>query len=188
MQLNSIHKLKTSTRRLLGMIVRLLVILVVTTLFSGCTKNRDILFEVPVRLEFEIPAGLNPFDKHFQIIEDVPTNFEIIRKQFNVPDDQEITIRPGTAILTSTTGDVNFDFIEEFGIFLFKEDREDEIDAFLTDQVPFNAGRNVLILPFDTDLTELVSQDKINFKIAFRLRATTPSFIQMAIEVVFTVE
>lgn len=169
------------------MIIRILIVLLAISSLS-CSKNREVLFEIPMRLEFEIPAGLNPFDKHFQIIEGVPTNFDLIRKQFNVPEDQEIIIRPGSALLTSATGDINFDFMEEFGIFLFKEDREDEIDAFLTDQVPFNAGRNVVVLPYDTDLTELVSEDEVNFKIAFRLRGTTPTFIQMLIEVVFTVE
>ncbi len=157
-------------------------------LLFGCSKQPDVLFEVPFQLTFEIPAGLNPFDKHFILVRNVPTNIEALKRQFEVAEGGELVIRPASAILTSLGQSLDFDFLQEVELSVFDTDPDDDRIAFLTEDVPFNAGRNVVVLPFDTDLSDYLEQDRVNFKVSLRLRTTTPSFIDSVMEVQFTVE
>lgn len=156
--------------------------------FTGCTKKPDVRFEVPFQLNFEIPAGLNPFKKHFREIRAVPSNLEALKKQFNIPAGENLDIRPGSAILSSLLNNVDYDFLEEIEISIFQDDPEDDVIAFLSDRIPFNAGRNVIIIPFDTDVSDFLETGMVNFKISFRLRRTTPSFIETSINIRFSVE
>jgi hypothetical protein len=156
---------------------------------TGCTKQRDVLFEIPFRLNFEIPAGLNPFDKHFFSIRNVPTNLSTLRDKFDISEDQTLMIRPATAVFSSVLQNIALDFIEEIGISVYEGiETDNDTDVFLTDIVPQNAGRNINILGFDYDVAEQMNMSKVNFLVAIRLRATTPVFIDGNIDLKFTAE
>ena len=157
---------------------QILATILVVLILQGCSKKQEVIFEFPMQLEFEIPAGLNPFDKHFFIVRNVPTNLELLKAQFGVEEGQPLVIKPTNAIMTSKLQNIDLDFIAEVEISLFEEDPDEDIIAFLTDQVPINAGRSIVIIPFDTDFSEQLEKGMVNFKVSIRLRSTTPSFIE----------
>ncbi len=158
------------------------------TLLS-CRKEEQILFEIPIRLNFEIAAGLNPFDRHFYKITNVGTNIQSLRNQFDVPEDRVLIIRPASAIFSSLHRDIDFDFIEEIGISVYQGlNQDDDTDVFLTDFVPINAGRHINILPFDADYADVLDHHSINFLVSLRVRAPTPVFFECNIDIKFTVE
>ncbi len=158
-------------------------------LWSGCTKQDEVLFEIPFRLNFEIAAGLNPFEKHFYRITNVPTNIQTLRQQFKISEDQTVIIRPASAIFSALHQDIDFSFIEELGISIYQGlDQNNDTDVFLTDFVPANAGRNINILPFDDDVADVLNHPTVNFIVSLRLRATTPVFIESNIDIKFTAE
>jgi len=168
---------------------KLLLAAVLTTTLWGCGKDRVVLFHIPIELNFTIDAGLNPFQVHYYIIRSVQTNLESLKQQFNSEGDMDLVIRPESAVLSAAFSDATFEFIDEIGISVFQgEDHEQDRDAFLTDQVPPNAGKNVFISPFDTDLSDVINRESVNFKIRLRLRASTPAFIDSRIRVNFTAE
>lgn len=155
----------------------------------SCRKRDPVLFEIPFRLNFEIQAGLNPFEKHYFRIANVPTNIAVLRKQFNVPPDQQLRIRPASAIFSSLLQDIDFDFMQEIGISVYQGLNQDQdTDVFLTDFIPANAGRNVNVLPFDDDVAEVMDVSSINFLVSLRLRAPTPFFIESNIDIKFIAE
>jgi hypothetical protein len=118
----------------------------------------------------------------------VQTNIRELRNQFNIDENQSLIIRPASAVLSSTFQDITFEFLAEVEISLFEDDPDQDIEAFLTENVPVNAGRNVVVVPFETDLSKYVDEQTMNFKISLRLRTTTPSFIESVIELNFTAE
>ncbi len=154
----------------------------------GCQKEPEVIFDIPVRLEFEIPAGLNPFDKHFFLLRDVPTNLSSLKAQFGVADDQPLLIRPAQAIFSTKLQNLDLNFIDEIEVSIFESDPDIDRIAFLTDQVPFNAGRSIIIVPFDLDFAEDFALGRVNYKVSFRLRSTTPSFIDGILDLTFGAE
>ena len=154
-----------------------------------CGKERNILFEIPVEFGIEIPAGLNPFDVHFFVERDIPTNLGALRRQFEVPDDQTVKVFPASAIIESLAVNQRLDFIQEVEISIFSgENPDDNTIAFFTDRVPANANTNIFIDPFDVDIAEDINRDKMNLRIKFRNRVVTPAFVQVRIFLRFSVE
>ena len=156
-------------------------------LFLSCSKDRSILFDLPFELRFEIPAGLNPLDRHFFLIRDVPTNLAAFKNQFEV--EGEFSLRPSNAVLNSVVGNQNWAFLREVEVSIFQDDDPDkDTEVFLTDNVPVNAGRSVVVLPFEDDVHDLLDVERVDFKISIRLRGTSPSFIESVINLSFTAE
>jgi hypothetical protein len=155
----------------------------------SCRKRDPVLFEIPFQLNFEIPAGLNPFEKHYFRIANVTTNIEALREQFNVAPDHQLRIRPASAIFSSLLQDIDFEFIQEIGISVYQGLNQDDVtDVFLTDFIPVNAGRNVNVLPFDDDVADVMNVKSISFLVSLRLRAPTPVFITSNIDIKFIAE
>ena len=146
------------------------------------------LFDIPQRLEFTVPAGLNPFDKHFFLIREVPSNLVNLKTQFGIEEGQALIIRPTQAIMTTQFQDLDLDFIDEVEISVFEEDPDADQIAFLTDQVPFNAAKNIVIIPFDTDFAHQLETGMVNYKVSIRLRATTPSAFTSVINLTYGAE
>ncbi|MDH3650518.1 MAG: hypothetical protein OEQ53_12610 [Saprospiraceae bacterium] len=167
---------------------KILILFIICVTITGCGKEENILFEIPFELRFDIPAGLNPFDKHFFLVRNVQTNIKELRNQFQIDENQPLIIRPASAVLSSTFQDNTYEFLAEIEISLFEDDPDQDIEAFLTENVPVNAGRNVVVVPFETDLSKYIDDQAVNFKISLRLRSTTPSFIESIIEMNFTAE
>ncbi|MCB0688025.1 MAG: hypothetical protein KDC53_15920 [Saprospiraceae bacterium] len=160
------------------------------TIFSfSCRKRDPVLFEIPFRLNFEVQAGLNPFEKHYYAIRNVSTNINALRNTFNVDPDHVLRIRPASAIFSSLHKDLDLDFILEVGISVFEGfDQQNDTDVFLSEQIPINAGRNINVLPFDDDVADVMDTESINFLVALRLRGPTPEFFETNIDIKFVVE
>lgn len=155
----------------------------------NCTKDRQVLFDIPIEVQFEIPAGLSPFQTHFQLITNVPTNINGLKNQFNIASDQSLVILPESAVLSSPLRNHDYDFLVEFGISLYDGfNPEDDSEAFLSDQIPVNAGKNVVIIPFNDDLAHYVEQSTVNLKIWYRTRTITPTFVDSQLVINFTAE
>jgi hypothetical protein len=170
-------------------IFKIFLLLAALSMVQACTKDRQVLFDIPMQVQFEIPAGLSPFQTHFQLITNVPTNIDGLKRQFNIAVDQNLVILPESAILSSPLRNHNYDFLVEFGISLYDGiDPEDDAEAFLSDQIPLNAGKNVIIIPFNDDLTHYVDQPVVNLKIWYRTRTITPSFVDSQLVINFTAE
>jgi len=157
-------------------------------IFPSCRKEPLVLFEIPQRLEFNVQAGLNPFNKHFFLIRETTNNLSNLRSQFNIPENQTLTIRPTQAIMTTQFQDTDLDFIDEVEISIFEDNPDVDQVAFLTDRVPFNASKNIVVIPFDTDFSNQLETGKINYKVSIRLRTTTPSSFTAVINLNFGAE
>jgi len=166
----------------------LALIVALGIIFSSCAKDRNILFDLPFELRLEIPAGLNPLDRHFFLIRDVPTNLQAFKDQFQVGD-QMISMRPSNAVLSSVGGNQNWAFLREVEISIFEDnDPDKDTEVFLTNNVPVNAGQSVVVLPFEDDVHNLLDTERVDFKISIRLRGTSPSFIESVVNLSFTAE
>lgn len=168
----------------------LISLLAFTVLASslGCGKDRNVLFDIPIELRFEIPAGLNPLDRHFITIPNVPTNLAALQAQFE-GGNKVLKIRPSNAVLRSVLGDVNFGFLREVQVAIYQNnDPDQDQEIFLTDNVPVNAGTNVVVLPFDNDISNLFEPDRLDFVVSWRLRSPTPQFIESVITMSFSAE
>lgn len=163
-------------------------VIVLTLSLQSCSKNRDVLFDLPIELRFEIPAGLNPLDRHFLTIPNVNTNLSSFKDQFETGG-QPMKIVPSNAVLSSLDGNINFGFLREVQVSIYvNNDPDQDHELFLTDNVPPNAGRNVVILPFDNDISDLLEPPQVDFVISWRLRATTPARIESVINLTLSAE
>lgn len=158
------------------------------SLFWGCREEDPVLFEMPFMLTFEMPAGLNPLDRHYFTVKEVPTHLLQLKDQFGVDESQNITIKPASAIFTSVLQNLTFEFIEEIRISIYQDDIEDDELVFLTDFIPGNAGRNVNVGPFEDDVSSYFTKSTINFKVGFRFRTPTPTFVDGRVDIKFVAQ
>lgn len=154
----------------------------------SCNKSPDVIFELPIQISFEIRPGLSPFERHFYLVKDVPTNFGPLSNQFQLGEDSNPFIRPGSAVLSSLLRNIDLNFVQEIEVSVYEDDPDDDFALFYTAEVPGNAGKNVLVLPFDRDASEFLTRESLNFRIAMRYRAITPTAIESVIDMNFTVE
>ncbi len=143
---------------------------------------------MPVLLNFDIGPGLNPFERHFFLVRNVPTNIKPLKQQFNIDESQTLILRPASAILSSLLNDIDFNFVQEVVISVYDDDPDDATDLFFTNQVPVNAGTHVLVVPIDSDVYDLLNKDRVNYRISMLFRSITPTSIEANLDLNFTAE
>lgn len=177
------------TERNLDLMLFRSILFLLLTISISCGKERTVLFTIPIDLYFEIPAGLNPFASHFHDAENIPTNYQKLKNQFNLSDDQKVRILPESAILQVIDRSENLSFLQEVHISIYDTFHPDILyDAFLTEDVPINANDNVFVVPFNDDLSELLMQSHTNFQVKLRTRTVSPSFLECRLTLNFSVE
>lgn len=168
----------------------LIVLVLPIFLLMGCRgeNEKDVLFEMSYRVEFEIPAGLNTVEDHFFPFRDIDSTLDSLLVFHGYSREDISTVNPKTARLTSIFDGDNYDFIHEFSLYLFNEETNDlSHEAFWRTEIPLNT-RDVLDIPGTLlDGTAFFLEPKFNAELRFDTRLITTTFTSTQAEFTFVI-
>ena len=168
---------------------KIAILCLMAVLFSNCKKkDESILFEMPYFVEFEIPAGLNPFTSHYFYFDDIPSFSDSLFSKNGISFSELSSINPKIARLNSLiSGQAHYDFIKEISIYIYEEDQNKSLEVFWHPQVDDNAGATVGIPANLPNVKRYFENDKFGIKIRLVLRNPSPEFISTRLDFSFLV-
>ncbi|MEO5906997.1 MAG: hypothetical protein ABIQ11_09735 [Saprospiraceae bacterium] len=163
---------------------RAIIVLLGIMIMVSCKKDRrEELFELSHFIDFDIQPGLNTFDTHFFIVGPVPSSFEQRLEDSGHTRDKVKTIEAKDAVLSSTFGDVNLEFIHQISVYIFDPfNPDDKIEFFYLDPTPFRNSTSWRLFPGIADITEWVDQEYFGVEVRLNFRQNSPSLIPMRLE------
>ena len=94
-----------------------------------------------------------------------------------------IAIEAKDAVLTSTFGDVNLEFIHRISVHIFDPfDPSDKIEFFYLDPTPFRNSTSWRLFPGIADISEWIEDDFFGIEVRLDFRENSPSLIPMRLE------
>ncbi len=155
---------------------------------SACKKDnqKDVLFEMTYRLDFEIPAGLNVVEDHFFQFRNIESNLDSLLSFHGYTREEIGTINPKSAQLVSVFSGDEYDFVQEFSIYLYDGQKNNLIyEAYWRNEIPFNTGSLLQVPGTLLDATDFFEEDKIHIEARFDTRTTTTSFVNTRMDFTF---
>jgi len=167
---------------------KLLVALLISLSFSSCDKGNDPIFEMPLFFDINIPAGLNTFQSHFFIIEDVPTFSSTLLSANGESTDNIGSILAGAGFLETRFSGLDLDFIEDIGVHVLEpNDFNQRHEAYYTlnDVVPFGSKTKIDMIPSIVDQKEWLLNETVDLEFRINLRGFLPQEIDGRVEMRF---
>jgi len=162
-------------------------------LFTQCSKDSlSVAFEMTYpQNRFTVPAGLNTLESHYIFFRDVSTSKNLFFD--DIPEEQIQEITPARASLRADQNVADFAFAEEIIVRLCEDSQVDinnvlqkcRRELFFRDNIPFNTGRQVDLIPNAINLKEVLTGTDYTFVVVFRNRAFTSINIPANLEMVF---
>jgi hypothetical protein len=123
---------------------------------------------------FTVPAGLNTLESHYLFFKDIPTNKAFFFGETEESEIQEIS--PASAAIRADQSVNSFAFAEEIVIRLCEDNLADinnvlqkcRREIFFRENIPFNTGRQVELLPNGNNLLNTLTGETFNFVLVFR--------------------
>ncbi|MEM9822186.1 MAG: hypothetical protein AAF985_13980, partial [Bacteroidota bacterium] len=163
---------------------KLFYLLCLPFLLVNCGSDTIPLAEMPYQLQFTIPAGLSPFENWYFLFEDIPNNKNTVFNSASLSDEEIIEIRGKSANLTALFTNIEFDFIHDISIRIFKEDPDDYRELFYRTEIPFNISGDLGLIGGETDVQQYLQDDTYNILIKIIPRASTPEVIDCRLDYV----
>jgi len=166
---------------------KILFFLCLPLLFFACGDNSPSL-NMTYQQDFEIPAGLNTFDTHVFTLNNIPTN-KIAFFTGNGIEETDITeIAPVEGELRVSFGQEDLFFVREVVVEIFTTDNPTGKEIYFREQVPFDTGQSILLIPSLPKVTDILTEDRFSVRIELLFRAIPPSFIEARLNMVFRAE
>lgn len=143
-------------------------------------------FDMIIQKDFEIPAGISPFQVHHFILSDVPTNYLDLLKEAGKVDSEITGIRNTTGDLSAAFGDARLDFIQRISIKAFPSDDENDLlEVSYRDPAPNDSGNLLGLIPSLADAKSHLGQARINFDVIIHTRYTTQESVPVRLDLRF---
>ena len=158
-------------------------------LFFSCKKDPNVLFEMAYpNNDFSIAAGLNPFDVHYFILRNIQTNSDSLFSFHNIKASAITQIQPSSARLSAIFASSDYSFIRKIEIRIFKDNPDDYNVLFYRDDVPFNTGQDLGLIPNGVNIKKYMVEDHFGIVVRMELRNISPEFIESRLNFKFGVQ
>lgn len=139
--------------------------------------------------DFEIFAGLNPFDTHYFVIEDIPSDTAAFFTAHQVNSDQIQAITPKSMRMTAIFANASYAFIYEVSVWIVSpDDSSDRKEIFYRDQIPLNEDGVMDLIPTLSDISAYLYQGSYNLEVRLQLNSTTTQSIETRLDYSFRAE
>ncbi len=168
---------------------KILLFAVVALLLGACKKEEISLFDMVYRKDFSIQAGLSTIDNHHFRLTNIPSNSDTLFTVHSVTLEDITSITPKSARLTAIFANVDYSFLFNVSVRIFKDDPDVYREIFYRDNVPANTGDFLDLIPTLVDVKEYMKDEKINIDVVLIRPRTTPSaFIETRLDFSFEVK
>lgn len=149
----------------------------------SCNKE-NIAKKFTIRLErsFDVPAGLDYLDAHYFVLEEIPTFYEQVINQQNVPPGSTITLVPERAVITSLYNNIDFDFVDKVSVKIYTNNNsKDKPEAFYIEYVPTTVDDELQLIPTSFDAQPFLKDGIVNAEVKFFFKRATPQLLNLRI-------
>lgn len=170
------------------LIQRFTILLALTGMLgcSGCKdEDYNVLAEIPFRIEFEIPAGINSFEDHFFEFNNLFNNYDNILDGLSIDPSRVERINPASAQMIVLLDNTPLSFIRETSILLFSDVVGRESEAFWTPEIPLNQNSTLNIPGTLIDAADFFEEQRIHFRVRLDTRSIPSSFVNIQLNMVF---
>jgi hypothetical protein len=150
---------------------------------AACSKTTP-GFDMPYRRTFDLPIGLDPFALHNFAFKDISTDTALIFKANNATSDKITRIEPKTMILRGLFVAGNYGFIEKAEVRISTATLGEQI-IFFRDQIPFNTGEKLDLIPNNVDVKPYLMGGKFNVRMILTLRDSPPKTFETEVPMTF---
>lgn len=146
-------------------------------------------FDMTYTKEFEIFAGLNPFDTHYFVIYDIPSDTTAFFTVNNVTKDNIKVITPKSMRMTAIFANVSYAFLNEVSVWIVSpDDPDDRKEIFYRDQIPLNEDGVLDLIPSLSDVSEYIYKGSYHLEVRLKLNSTTTQSIDTRLDYRFRAE
>lgn len=153
-------------------------LLFITLIFSLLSCNKDTFpkkFGIRLERDFNVAAGLDILDAHYFVLNEIPTFYDNIIAQENVPAGTTIHLVPERAIITSQFGEVDFDFIDKVSVRIFTNTNlTDKPEAFYVEFIPNTVDNELELIPTSFEALPFLEGGLVNAEVKFLFKRTSP--------------
>jgi hypothetical protein len=150
---------------------------------AACSKTTP-GFDMLYRRTFDLPIGLDPFALHNFAFKDISTDTALIFKANNATSDKITRIEPKTMILRGLFVAGNYGFIEKAEVRISTATLGEQI-IFFRDQIPFNTGEKLDLIPNNVDVKPYLMGGKFNVRMILTLRDSPPKTFETEVPMTF---
>ena len=166
----------------------IVVFLFIPILFSNCGDDEIIQFRMEYRQDFEISAGLNPFEVWYFEINNVDSNAADYFSTFDVQQSDVTAINPGSAQMSLIAASNDYDFIEDISVRMYLEDPAVYKEIFFRDNLPNDNSRVLDLIPTLVDVQDWIVEDSYNILVRIQFRQAPPEFFDNRLDFDFLVK
>lgn len=156
----------------------LLYLLLLPLLFSNCKDGCTVLADMPYTRQIDIPAGLNPLQSHYFVIENIPNQKNSIFDASNLTDEDISEIKGKSARFSTIFNGPKYDFIREVSIQIYTDNPDDWSEVFYRTNVQENTGGDLDLIGSLTNIQRHLTGPTFNIVIKIDLRRTNSQAVE----------
>lgn len=159
---------------------------VILTSNSCGGDDRNILVQMELQADLEVPAGLNNLETHFFILRDQLTQAKVFLQDFNPEDIGEIL--PAEARITSRNNLVTYAIIDQITIrAISSDDATNNKEVFFMEFIPIDHRGDLQLFGSLSNVKDIMMDDTFDLEVRFRFRNFTPTSFDNRIFMTFNV-
>ena len=169
MRLICIEKISMKLR--LRQISILVTVIATTLLFSGCSKDEEPRFTMPVEVTVFFPAEFNTIETHTVELFSVPNQMQARLAQNGITADQITSIVAGRGQLIPVTPNVQYQLINNIIINVSSIDSDTDInEMYYNDFIEFDHNGNLELLSSISELQNIMIDGVFDLQVKYNLR------------------
>ena len=156
-------------------LLSLLFLIGITLSVQSCSKNAEPRFYVDVERDFDVNNSLGAIVTHFFELKNIPTKLQQNLDLYGMPKGDITGISPADAILTTSTGLMDWSLVSSVEIYAISR-----IDSDIRRQIFYvrerDIGNNDEVRLFNTfaDLSEIMAEESIDLEIRLTTIVAVP--------------
>ena len=153
-----------------------LSILAFSFLQLSCNKDNDIApgYDMLFQRQFDIPAGISPFDVHHFQLKNIPTNWDDYLAEHNKTSDQISGVITAEASIGGVYGDADLSAIEKVSVRVYDETNpSDYLEIAYRDPAPFDSGNILKLVPSLANSKRFFTGARFSVDVVIYLRKNT---------------
>lgn len=148
-----------------------LLVIATTLLFSGCSKDEEPRFTMPVEVTVFFPAEFNTIETHTVELFSVPNQLQIRLEQNGMTADQITSIVAGRGQLIPISPNIQYQFMNNMVVNVSPIDNDTDInEMYYNDFIEFDHSGNLELLSSISELKETMQDGVFDLQLKYTLR------------------
>lgn len=140
---------------------------------QSCKKDNQVLFEMDLFFDINIPIGLNTIENHYFIIEDVPTFALNHLAGANLTSEDISRVLGATGNFSTRVSGINLDVIDNMGLHVLDKNDHNirkEVLYVFNDRIPFGSKTDVDLIPSIIDVKDFFLEETVDLELKVNFR------------------